>query len=493
MAVKDSLIYSLGNISTKVIGLVLLPLYTKELAVSEYGVLGTLEITLQVIIALFSFSFYQALNRWYWDKDYKNRQNSIFFTALAFVIAMAVFMSGFIIVLSEPLAVVLLNDACYSYLIALMVISAALQIVSQIPLTLMRLQRKVILFAVSNIIKLAITLILTIYFIVYRGKKVDGIFEAQIIGFVFLLLINSRFVMRNVHLRFEYSIFREMLQFSYPLMISSVGGVILTVADRYTVRFIKGMNDVGIYSLGFKIANILKILIIHSVGFALTPIKLRMMDRPDNKRFYSKSLTYTVFGFSIFMMIVAFFGKEIVVILAQDPSYWQAHQIIPILCFAQLFELMRRSTNIGLIISKKTRVISKILLLMTALNIPLNIILIMVFDIIGAAIATLSVQALLFIAIYRNAQRYYHIPYEMKKVGKIIMVLVLLIAISYIVNDLFLVPRTIIKGMMIIVFPIVLYFWNFYEPIELLHLKQSWNKWKNPKDWGRNIRNIRIR
>ena len=76
LTVKDSFIYSLGNISTKVIGLILLPLYLKELSVAEYGMLGILEVSLQVLVALFGLSLYQAFYRWYWDKEYRDKQNS---------------------------------------------------------------------------------------------------------------------------------------------------------------------------------------------------------------------------------------------------------------------------------------------------------------------------------------------------------------------------------------------------------------------------------
>ena len=49
-AFGKSVVYSLGNMSTKLIGLVLIPLYTDQdyLSVSDYGALGVLEITSQV-------------------------------------------------------------------------------------------------------------------------------------------------------------------------------------------------------------------------------------------------------------------------------------------------------------------------------------------------------------------------------------------------------------------------------------------------------------
>src|SRR6056297_2992736 len=124
IATKDTFVYSLGNISTKIIGLVLLPLYTDKLSVAEYGVLGTVEITIQVLIAAFSFSLQQALSRWYWDKRYKDKQKSIFFTTL---IATSIGILSMILLLlpfSNKLSLALLDSTEYSYLFKIMLISA---------------------------------------------------------------------------------------------------------------------------------------------------------------------------------------------------------------------------------------------------------------------------------------------------------------------------------------------------------------------------------
>ncbi len=493
IATKDSFIYSLGNFSTKIIGLILLPIYTKELTVAEYGILGTLEVTLQVLIAVFGFSIYKALNRWYWDKKYRDKQKSIFFTSLSFVLIASLMMILIMASISERLSVLLLESEKYSYLLNVMVISSAMQIIAQIPLALMRLQRKAVLFSVSNILKLFVTLVLTIYFIVHLGKKVEGIFEAQVIGYVLFFIFIFRYNYRNIKLKFEKTILREMVQFSYPLMIASFGGVMLTVADRYIVRFIGGLNDIGIYSLGFKIGNLLKVLVMNSLLSAIMPLRFKMIDEPDNKRFYSKIFTYSIFGFMFFLMAVTFFGRELVVLLAKKQAFWEAYKIIPIICFAQLFEMMRRSSNMGLIINKKTKIISRIMLSISVLNIFINIGFIYLFDIIGAAIATMTSQLLFFILMYRAAQKSYFIPYELGKVFKMIFVVIGLTLIAFMLNSVEILPRIGIKLILIASFPVILYFLNFYEPIEIIRLKQGWKKWKKPKDWKKNFRNINIK
>ena len=63
LTVKNSLIYSLGNVSLKITGLILIPIYTnpKYLSVEDYGILGMLEIVAQLVPHCLSFHFSNLL------------------------------------------------------------------------------------------------------------------------------------------------------------------------------------------------------------------------------------------------------------------------------------------------------------------------------------------------------------------------------------------------------------------------------------------------
>jgi O-antigen/teichoic acid export membrane protein len=494
IATKDTFIYSLGNITTKIIGLVLLPLYTEKLSVSEYGVLGVVEISIQLLIAAFSLSLQQALSRWYWDEKYRDKQHSMFFTTLIATVVIVVFMFLIFLPFTGSLSVLLLDSAKYNYLFKLMLISASLQIISRLIFMLMRLQRKPLWYSLTNIFKLLVTLGLTIYFIVVLKRGVEGIIEAQIIGFVLLILANGNYIYRNIKPIFERSIFREMIQFSFPLVLSAVGGILLNVTDRYLLRYIGDMEDVGLYNLGFKLANVLKIFVINSVSSAIGPLKYKLMNQPNNKRFYSKIMTYTAYGFIVLLLVLTLFSKEAIRFLAANPDYWSAYQIVPFLTFAHLFDLLRRNVNFGLLVRKKTKIISAIMLIIAIINVVFNALFISSFGILGAAAATMLAQIVFFSLIFYFAQKHYPVPFEMKKIMIMIIIALGIVVVTFLlINPMDLFIRLIIKVILILLFPILLYFFNFYEKIELLRLHGAWRKWKNPKRWPDNIRNIKTK
>lgn len=490
-AFKHIAIYSIGNLSTKLVGFILLPLYTSYLSVAEYGILGLLEVTSIVLVQTFQFSLYAAYQRWYYDKNYLGKQKEIFFTVILFLIILNVFLFGLLLNFSKDLSILLFNKPDFSYIIKIMFAVSFLQIINSLPQTLMRIQEKSAFFVVTNSVKLISTLILTILFITKFQRSLNGIYEAQLIGFIAYFLFIFRYLSKNIKFKLELRILKEMLSFSLPLVLSTVSGLVLTTVDRYCLKFLgkaDALVNVGLYTMGYKISNVLKLFVIDSFKMALPAITFKMMDKENNKRFYSKLLTYFTFIIVFCVLGMTFFGRELIKCLSRDQQYWASYNIIPIITFSFIFLGMTSVINMGLAIVKKTRILAVIVTSISILNLILNILLIPVWQFIGAAVATLISQIIFFIVTYIFVQKHYHIPYEIGKIAKMIFVSIILIGISLFTVDLNLFLRLLIKLSLLMSFPVVLYFINFYEEIELLRLKQGWIKWRNPEKWKSNLK-----
>ncbi|GAI72020.1 unnamed protein product [marine sediment metagenome] len=121
-AVRNSLIYGLGNLSVKLVGLILIPIYTdpKYLSINDYGVLGVVEATSQVIIAILGLALAQALTRWYWDQSFSDKQKSMFFTLLTFLLGFSFFLFICFYPFSGQLSILLFEKADFSRLLRLL-------------------------------------------------------------------------------------------------------------------------------------------------------------------------------------------------------------------------------------------------------------------------------------------------------------------------------------------------------------------------------------
>jgi O-antigen/teichoic acid export membrane protein len=485
ITVKGSAIYAIGNISLKLVGLILLPLYVQKLSLTEYGILGILDITSQALIPIFGLSIWNALQRWYWDKDFADRQKSIFFTVIAISTILAVVLYVLVSSLSSPLSNLLFKDEQYGYVIKLMALIASIEIVAQSPAMLYRLKNKPLFFTLSFITKMLVTLSLTLYFMIVKGKKIDGIYEAQLIGSAVYIIILIIPALSEFRFRFEGGVLKDMIRYRMPLVVSTVFVIVLSMTDRYALGFITNLDEVGIYSLGYKIANALKLILISSVWYALNPLIYKMMDQPGHLRFYSKIMTYFTFGVMVFLLAVSLFGKEVIYLVASKPEFRGAYKIIPFISFAILFEMLKNVALIGVHITKKTKRLALIVGLIALLNLGLNILLIPFLKSFGAAFATVLSQLVFFILALRIAQKLYYIPYEIKKIAQMIFLGLALVILGNLFNGLYLPLRLLLKTLIIGSFPFILYFLNFYEEIEMQRLKQIWMKWRNPLEWKR--------
>lgn len=483
-AIKNTLIYGLSNLSTKIVGLILLPLYSIHLSIEEYGVLAILEVTSQVLIAIFSLSMGPAFFRWYYEKEYLEKQKSLFYTIIVSMSCMAVIMFLSLSFLTNPFSTLIFNSPQFSNVLKLMLASTAMEIVLISPNLLMRLQEKPALFAITNIIKLFISLIFTLIFIIHFNRKIDGIYEAQLIGQLVYFAIISCYIIKNITPVFNKKALYEMLVFSFPFILSSIASIGFNMSDRYILSFFGTMKDVGQYSLGYKMANTIWVFIVSSVNMAILPMMYKMIDAPNRMRFYSKVMTYYTFGLMFFVLGMSFFGKEIVKVFARNPNYWNSYIVIPVISFSILFIMLKDTAMIGLQIAKKSKIIASIIVTISIFNILINILFISLFKTLGAAYATLTSQIVYFALVYKLSQKYYPIPFELKKVFIIIFTGVILYIFASLTNDSSLFIRLSIKTFLIVSFPVILYFLNFYEPIELISIKGAIKKWRKIDTWN---------
>ncbi|GHT25001.1 hypothetical protein FACS189430_10950 [Bacteroidia bacterium] len=485
---KNSAIYALGGISSKIVGFVLLPFYVDKLSAAEYGMLGTLEVTAQLLIAVGSLNLFVAFARWYADKELQGKQESVFFTWLVTIITVAVLLSVSVGMSASVLSRLLLDSDSSVRLLRLMAYSTGLELIGTVPATLCRMQSASGLFTRNLIIRLGTVLPLTILLIVVFDRKVEGIYEAQIMGGIIYLVFFTPYIRKNIKIHFEKQILVRMFHFSLPFILSSSFAVLLNIADRYSLKFIIGLASVGIYSLGFKLGNSLKLLIIQPVSLALPPLMFQMMDKPNAKRFYAKLMTYLTFGIMFFVLAVSLFGQEAVKLLtAADPEYWNAYTIIPFIAFGLVFGMMKDQASYSLQIVKRTKIIASVIIAVSLLNIALNILLIPLVGTLGAALATLLSQILYFVIMLHYAQKYYPVRYELKKVFLSIGLGAAFCLLAWLIRDCPLTWRLIIKTILLLSYPAVLYLFRFYDKAELQALRGFWKKWKNPQAWKGNI------
>jgi O-antigen/teichoic acid export membrane protein len=466
---RSIVIYGFGNVSVKLVGLVLLPLYTNLTLLSkdEYGAMGLLDVSAQILIAIFSISLYTAYARWYWDKEHFKNRKKIFFSCFSTLAVLALLLSTSGIFAARPISILFWNNDTFSSALMLMIIAASMQPLIDFTLTQMRVEEKPGFYISANIIRLVVILTATIYFLKYQHRGLTGIYEAQIIGNIVFLLITSKYIFGSMEFRFSAPILKEIIRFSMPLALASLSNVLLVVFDRYVLNYKSTLLNVGIYTQGYKIANTTKVFIISSVQLALAPAIFKIMNRPDHKMIYSKIMTWFTIIVVYFSLFLSLFGLELTKLFTTSTIYWEAYKIIPILSLGIIFSMLKDVSVTGLQITKRTRVIGLMLTVIAIFNLGINLLLVPVWGIYGSAYSSLISQLIFFIVLFIYAQKYYPIPYRLDKIAIVIISGIILYLIGSLANDKTLEIRIIVKGIVLILFPVIMYFSGVIDKSEI--------------------------
>ena len=188
---------------------------------------------------------------------------------------------------------------------------------------------------------------------------------------------------------------------------------------------------------------------------------------------------------------ISLFSFEIIKVISSSKAYWDAVIIIPVLSLAIFFTNMKEVTVYGLHIAKKTRIIGIIVIASTILSLVLNFLLIPVWDITGAALATLVSQFVYWYACYFYSQKVFYVPYEIGKITLMLIVGAVLSFSSLFTNGLDVIPRLTIKTVCLISFPFILYLLRFYEPVELQSIRGFIAKWSKIKNLKSNLNSLK--
>ena len=405
---KQSSIYTLSTFLSRAITLLLIPFYTRVLSPQDYGAVDILTVACTLINLTIALEIHQAIARFYNEWKPEDRKTYIS-TAFIFTILIYGIFSVSMYPLRNILAGYFLDDRTKEDIIKatiLMVWTSGLYYFTQSQL---RWQLKAKEHAVTSIIFTIATSLVTIFLVLYYDLGVLGVIYGLVAGNAIGLLLAFYFARESYGLIFEYSRMVEMLRFSSPLVLSSVSVFVAMFIDRIMIKDMLTLTDLGLFSIGYKFASVVGLLMV-GVNNAITPLIYTHHKDPSTPgqlekifKMFSVAALITFVGLSIM-------ASEIITFFTTD-AYSGAETVIPFLVVSTLLASLYNFTP-GLFIAQKTKVIASINLVTAVINVALNFLLIPVWGIRGACIATLLGYVVGFAIYYFYNQKYYPIKYN---------------------------------------------------------------------------------
>jgi O-antigen/teichoic acid export membrane protein len=217
-------------------------------------------------------------------------------------------------------------------------------------------------------------------------------FSASIIAtsivFAVYTLKRSPFTMRGYS--FSGTEAKELLLFSLPLLGVVMLGQVIHWTDTLMLGYFKTSDIVGIYNSAIPLAQLIPIALA-SMGFIYVPIASQLYSQgltSEMKRTY-QVLTKWIFSVSLPLFLLLFLFPETILNFFFGASYVQAALALRILSLGFILHTFFGANGMTLLVMGKTGLMAVVALLAAGLNVILNIILIPLWGITGAAIASL--------------------------------------------------------------------------------------------------------
>lgn len=469
---KHFFIYGFGNIANKLISIIMIPIYTRFLNPDDYGRLELIFLTTTVISTFVAMGISSAALRFYFEYDDKRDRREVIGTALITSIIVSLCVVLILSHFAGFFSTIILDSIDYRNIFIMVFLIMFFYVTEEIPLAYIRANEKSVLFVIVSFAKLLFLLTLNIYFVVILKKGIWGIVISNLIVSILSWTFLIVFTFNYSRLNFSFTKLKEMLRYGLPLTTVAFGMFILNSSDRFFLKKFASLEEVGLYALGYKFAIILNFLIIQPFMTNYSPYRFSIMKRPDAKEIYSRVLTYFLFIIISAGLIISVMIKEILAILVA-PSYLSAYKIVFPVIVGYIFLGAYFICQIGIYLQKQTKRISGILLFCASFNLIMNWLLISKFHMYGAALSTVLSFALLALITNYHSQRLYRISYERDRIIKLIITAcgIYLLSLFIVFDSLTL--NIILKALLLTLFPITLYYINFFRSEEIHKLQEG--------------------
>ena len=254
---------------------------------------------------------------------------------------------------------------------------------------LFRVEERPVGFAIASVANVLITIGSTIVLVVGFHKGALGAVIGNFLGTLtvyFALLAYRRY---QLGFQFDRKLLRAMNRFGLPLVPSALALWVINLIDRLFINRYKGQAEVGIYSLAVSIASVIVFLL---TAFQLAWPAFAYSIRDDNaaKRTYSYVLTYLLFITCWMSLAIGSMAPWIVHLVNHNGTFARSAEAVPILCFATAAYSGYSVLAIGIGRMRKTQLNWVVSGTAALVNIVINIALIPVYGMMGAAVSTLD-------------------------------------------------------------------------------------------------------
>lgn len=440
---KDTAVYGLSSIVGRFLNWCLVPLYVYLFPAAEYGIVSYLYSFTAVALVILNYGMETGFFR------YANKSDDpelVYTTSLISVGSTSLLTVVLLSVLLEPIAKGMLMPG-HSVYIWLLGVTVAIDAFSNLPFAYLRFRKRPWRFAVIKLVNVALNIFLNLFFLLIcpyiarsSASSLIGWFyqplggESFGIGWIFVANLISSIVVLLLLLpqltgrrwRFDGTLLKTMLRYSWPLLILGVAGILSQNMGQMIIPYLfKGEEEaartmVGIYGANIKIA-IVMVMFTQAFRYAYEPFIFAQAkgEGENRKQAYCDAMKFfIIFGLFIFLGVMYYLP---VLRHFVSPSYWSGLQVVPVMMVAELFFGVFFNLSLWYKLTDRTQWGMYFSVLCFCLMLGLNLWLVPAIGIpegyMGSAWAACISYFLVMAISYFVGRHYYPLPYQTGRIG----------------------------------------------------------------------------
>lgn len=486
-------IYGFPFIIGRILGYLLVPLYTRIFLPEEYGTVNLFYSYTALLLVILTYGMETAFFRYNQEEPDKNRVFSTTFISLIFSTALFLLLSiGF----SDNIANWVQYPDQQKYVIWFALI-IGFDVLTTIPFARLRALNRPVRFACLKIINISTNIFFNLFFLLlcpyilnHSGSQaltgtvqliynsqwgIEYIFISNLIASVvtFLLLIPEMTGFKPV---FDGRLWRRMFIYAFPLLFAGMAGIINETFDRILLRYLLPSDiaeaEVGIYSACYKIA-ILMTIFITAFRYAADPFFFSYYKEQDAKITYARVMNYFVIAVSIIFLTTMLYLDDFILPLLIGVKYHSGKAVIPVLMMAHLFLGIYYNLSIWYKLTGQTNYGAWLGIIGAVITVGLNILWIprspdhYLSGYMGSAWATFTGYGVMLVLSYILGQKFYRIPYQLKKIFTYLGVAIGFYAFSLLIKPVFPLFSIAFHSLLLIIYLLMIAFMERKDMVSL--------------------------
>ena len=413
---KRTSLYALGDVITKGLNIVLLPIYTAFLDPSAYGIFGIANVVAMMVPILFTGGIRAAALKFYYHYEGEERRR-FYGTIWVFSVVLSVSL----LVILDAFGGTLLNRMCGEvaydpYLRLALWLGVLTASFVMIPRELFRASGRAGLYSLLQVSLFVVTTLLTLWWVVVERRGAEGALLARVVGTAVVSMFTAFYLLRYCRFKLHPTGLKFALVYSLPMVPHFIAHWVLASTNRIFIERYATLEAAGLFNLAFALVNLLQLVSGAAIS-ALMPYFGNLVGGDERARGeLTRSITPYVGLVVLTALLIGLYAKEAIQILT-PAVYDGAIPIVPWLLLGFLAYAFYQVSASQLSVSAgRSGVVGITTVVAACFNIALNIVLIPRWGMMGAAVTHALTYVMLMIGTGFFARHFVPVRYEWRRI-----------------------------------------------------------------------------